>query len=193
LLEGDPTATRDFLLLYLAPLLSWLRGKRRAAPPDLVQQAVNDALLDLCRRPGTFDPQRDPDLFRFLRRAASCDLSNALSAERRRTRKEILVGVVEDGPHAGNEEEEADPVRLLMARESQQSLARLRDHLERTLPERDRGVLRLLLDGERRTAAYARALGLQGEPSEFRREVKRAKDRVQKHLRREGQRHGRPT
>jgi hypothetical protein len=53
--------------------------------------------------------------------------------------------------------------------------------------EVDRRVLRLMVDGERRTAVFAAVLGLDGQPAEAqRREVKRAKDRIKKRLERAG-------
>jgi hypothetical protein len=56
------------------------------------------------------------------------------------------------------------------------------------LTDRDLAVLALLRDGERKTAAYARVLGIADRPiEEQRRIVKREKDRLQKRLARAAQ------
>ena len=59
--------------------------------------------------------------------------------------------------------------------------------MQRLLDPRDRQILALRLQGERRTEAFAEILGLSYLPIEAqRREVKRAKDRIDKILRRHG-------
>jgi hypothetical protein len=51
--------------------------------------------------------------------------------------------------------------------------------------------MELMLDGERKTSAYALALGLKGLPAHEReREVKKVKDRLKKRLARGVPRHG---
>jgi RNA polymerase sigma factor (sigma-70 family) len=192
LLDNDPTATSDLIRLCLEPLLAHLGERFPDVPCDLREQAAHDALIALCRRPTSFDPERDPDLLRYLRRSAEGDLLNALRSERSRRSREILVAVVEDRPCDGNEEEEDDPVVRLMACERQQEIAGLLDQLEESLAEGDRCVLRLLREGEARTEVFAEALGLVHLSRQAQqRAVKQAKDRVKKHLRREGARHAR--
>jgi hypothetical protein len=192
LMDADPAATRDLIHLYLEPLLDHINGRFPAVAAELRQQAVHDALLALCHNPHSYDPTRDPDLFRYLRRSAEGDLFNALRTERSRRRREILVGLVEDRPTDGNGEED-DPPHRMMAEEHQRWLRELFDRLEATLPAADRCVLRLLRQGESRTDVFAEALGAGHLCLEDRRRaVKQAKDRVKKHLRREGIRHERP-
>jgi RNA polymerase sigma-70 factor (ECF subfamily) len=194
LVAGDPTAPRDLIRLYLDPLIDWLKRRFPSTPADLCQQAVNEALVNLCQQPGTFDPECDPDLFRYLCRSARGDLLNALRLEKRRRKKEILVAVVELDPVEGNEEREDDPVHRLLAREERRQIDDLFAHLEQSLPEADRPVLRLFLVGETHTEAFAQVLKLADRPvAEQRQVVKRAKDRVLKHVQREGRRYAQST
>jgi RNA polymerase sigma-70 factor, ECF subfamily len=89
-----------------------------------------------------------------------------------------VSAAVELDPTAGN----------ILQQEETGALQRQQEGMMQRLSDpRDRQILALRLQGERRTEAFAEILGLSDLPIEAqRREVKRAKDRIDKILRRHG-------
>jgi len=88
------------------------------------------------------------------------------------------TSIVELDPVAGN---------LLQQEESAQLHQQEEDCMNLLQDPQDQQILALRLRGERRTVAFAAILGISHLPIEFqRREVKRAKDRIDKLLRRKG-------
>lgn len=187
LLAGDPTAPADLAAAYLDPLTAWLAARNPGlGDPHLCATAAEDALLALIKRPASYDPAR-LSLAGYLRMAAQGDLRNLLRAERRHAARRVALDAVELSPVAGKHlwDASGDPARLVEegaggdAPERPPSLPGL-------TPEEAR-VLALLHDGERKTVAYALALGCGHLPvAEQRKEVKRVKDRLQKRLQRAG-------
>jgi hypothetical protein len=76
----------------------------------------------------------------------------------------------------------------LLQEEENEQLHRQQEEMMSLLQDpKDRQILVLRLQGERRTGAFAEILGISHLPIETqRREVKRAKDRIDKTLRRQG-------
>jgi DNA-directed RNA polymerase specialized sigma24 family protein len=187
LCDQDSTTPADVCQAYLGPLLAWLESRSRHADPHLLQTAAQDALLAYVQRPQAYDPAR-LDLGAYLRMAARRDLLNLLCKERRHHRGRIPWGAVEEDEDGGNliGREEEPLVGLERAEEAEAWCQFLRQVAE-GFTEGERGVLGLLLAGERRTAAYAAVVGCGGLPGdEQEREVKRVKDRVKKRLERGG-------
>src|SRR5437667_7528373 len=83
LLESDPTAPNDLAEALLEPLMLWLSERHRHTHPDLIAQAADDALLNLFRKPSSYDPEKG-SLEGYLRMSAEGDLRNLLARERRR-------------------------------------------------------------------------------------------------------------
>jgi hypothetical protein len=181
----DPTAPADVCRAYFVPVLAWLEARSRHTDPHLLQTAAEDALLAYAQRPRAYDPAR-LDLDAYLRMAAHRDLLNLQSKERRRRRRAVPWNVVEEGEGGGNliGREEEPLAGLERAEDAEEWRRALRQVAER-LTEVERRVLDLLLAGERRTAAYAAAIGCGDLPGdEQERAVKRYKDRVKKRLER---------
>jgi hypothetical protein len=182
LVHGDIVAPAEAAETLLAPLVRRLRGKHPGlADPQLVDQAVATALMSYFRQPAQFDPAR-ATLFHFLLLAADRDLRNELAKLRRRREKEAAFAV-ELARQAGNEITEGCEAK------SQAATVELSRRMSRMVSlfgdTRDRAMARLILDGERSTAAYAALLGLHERPvEEQRREVKRHKDRIKQRWRR---------
>lgn len=194
LLAGDTTASLDLVEAYGPRLLARLRGRWRTTAPELCEEAVFEALFGYLRAPEAYDPARGP-LGHYLFWSAHRDLQNLREREnRQRPPATISLDRVEldaAGWKGSLGDRLADP---------QAAPERWLDELDPALlagivaalpAEQDRRVLQLLAEGERRTEAFAAALGLAERPlSEQRRVVKRAKDRVlkrvQRQLRREG-------
>jgi RNA polymerase sigma-70 factor (ECF subfamily) len=123
-------------------------------------------------------------LDRFLANAAWCNIANLLRGEQRRKAKEKRSlelndeKVVELHPAMGN------PLQN-ESQDRQQQLDELRRSLENPV---DRRILELRAMGERRTEQFAKVLGILHLPvDQQRREVKRAKDRIDKVMRRHKQ------
>jgi RNA polymerase sigma-70 factor (ECF subfamily) len=186
LCNGDRTASEELAELMLEPLVDALARRFPRTDGQTVWDGVVDALLDYCARPHQFDEGRGVPLGRFLLMASRRNVTNLLRGEaRRRAREETAHGnasaAVEVDSPAGN---------ILQQEESRELQRQQEGMMEQLSDQRDRQILALRLHGERRTEAFAEILGIAHLPIEAqRREVKRAKDRIDKILRRHG---GRP-
>lgn len=189
LLTGDPTAPSDLAVAYLDWLADWLTGLNPRLDPDLCTTAAEDAILALIKNPASYQPGRRA-LEAYLRMSASGDLKNLLRSESRHARRRAQLEAVEVSPTAGKYlwDEEADPARLLERKEDEEAAAeysRLPAVIEANLTQEEAGVIELMQLGERKTAAYAAALGITHLPFDAQqREVKRVKDRLKKRLER---------
>jgi len=181
LLNGDRVASEELAELLLERLVCEVAGRFRGTDPQLVSDAVTDALLDYCARPSGFDPSQGIPLSRFLAHAARRNVSNLLRGERRRKTREEKWGEslaekdVELGASVGN------PIQN-EAQIQQQRLGGLAQALKDPV---DKKIFQLRTQGERRTSEFAKVMGVAHLPkAEQRREVKRAKDRIEKLLQR---------
>jgi RNA polymerase sigma factor (sigma-70 family) len=187
---GDAVAPADLVAAYLPLVCRRLRELFPGVRDDmLLQDAACDALLGYAQSPARHDPTKLP-LFDYLVMAARGDLLNALERVRGRHAREIALTDVAESVLARNDSREGEGTTAL---ERQEEAAWRHQFLERVwetvTDPRDRAVVRLLWDGERKTAAYAAVLGIQDRPrSEQERIVKRSKDRLKKLLKRLGDR-----
>ena len=183
LCDGDRTASEELAELILEPLVDAVSRRLPHHDEQTIWDGVVDALLDYCARPHQFDEARRVPLDRFLRMASQHNVMNLLRGEaRRRTREETahsnVSAAVELDPTAGN---------ILQQEEARGLQRRQEGMMQRLSDPRDRQILALRLQGERRTEAFAEILGISYLPIEAqRREVKRTKDRIDKILRRHG-------
>jgi RNA polymerase sigma-70 factor, ECF subfamily len=185
LCDGDRTASEELAELILEPLVDSISRRFPRSDKQTVWDGVVDALLDYCARPHQFDEGRKVPLDRFLRMASRRNVMNLLRGEaRRRAREETahsnVSAAVELDPAAGN----------ILQQEETRELQRQQEGMMKRLSDpRDQQILALRLQGERRTEAFADILGISHLPIEAqRRGVKRAKDRIDKILRRHGDR-----
>lgn len=182
LLAGDRTASEEVVRLLHASLIQEVTAQFRQADPHSIWDGVIDAILDYCARPQQFDTERGVSLKRFLRLAARRNVMNILRGEQRRKVREEAArhawapSSVELDPAAGN----------LLQKEETTQRQRQQTALTNALQNpHDQRLLALRLQGVRRTEAFAEILGITHLPIETqRREVKRAKDRIDKMLRR---------
>jgi hypothetical protein len=184
LVAGDETTSRELCQLLLEPLVQRVAGCfQRGTDEHHIHTAVADVLLKYIADPSRFDPEAGAPLDRFLQLAAQRDVLNLLRGDiRRRTREQKAAasrpeGNVELDPVAGNIFQEELARRQ---RENARLLALLDDPV-------DRAILELRLQGVKDSAAYARALGITHlPPTEQRRRVHRAKNRIIAFFRRRG-------
>lgn len=191
LLANDPTASSELAEGFLTPLIHWLQKQNRRIAPELVCQAAEDAILNLIRKPSTFDPGKNLTLEKYLRMSAQGDLRNVLAKEKRKQGQEISWNVVElsdqRGKYLGKED---DPSLPLQVAEKMEELGQVVSaQIRQGLTEPELRVLDLMLQGERRTIRFAEAYGIAHlEPADQKRQIKRVKDKLQKRLDRKGKR-----
>lgn len=182
LLNNDPLASADLAERYLDALAGWLQRRNPGVgDPHLCTVAAGEAILALIKAPRSYDPARR-SLEGYLRMSAQGDLLNLLRAERRHTDRRASLDAVELSSVVGKQlwDVSGDPARIV-EREAEVLVAQ-----PPTVPgltPQEEQVLVLMQQGERKTVAYARLLGLDRLPVvEQRQEVKRVKDRLQKRL-----------
>jgi len=189
--SGEPTASAEAAERFLEPLTNrLLRSRRDIRDPQLVEQAVIDAVFSYIMRPQQYDPGRS-SLEGYLYRSAVGDLKNELARDRRHSLRAVSI---DGGPPAVElslvdrntsvEEEALD--RLGAGLPAGLDRAAALQLIGQELPDPgDRRLLQLMLDGERRTAVYSGELGIMTRPpGEQRNIVKRHKDRIKVRLRR---------
>lgn len=186
--SDDPVAPSDLAELFLDPLSNWLDDHNPPIDSQMCATAAEDAILALIKNPATYKPERQT-LEVYLRISASGDLKNLLRTEQRHRERRADWESVELSPVVGKylQDPSEDPSVVLEEREEAAeartvALAVL-DGVRQELDQESSIVLDLLLADQRKTAVYARALGLDDEPpAEQERLVKRAKDRVKKRI-----------
>ena len=175
LLAGSRTASEEIAAMLLAPLTRELRHDFPNFDPASVCDGVTDAILDYSANPTSFHSQRGIRLDRFLRKNAWRNVANILRGEKRRRQREQtaaeMAPVVELHPAAGNLLQDEIAKRQ---RKQQQALDSLYSPIDKRVQELRQG-------GERRTEEFAKVLGISHlSAADKRREVKKAKDRIDK-------------
>ena len=171
-LVEDPDAAAEFAALVLPLLVAGLADRNRGTHPDDVATAAGDAVLAFLKRPGAYDPDRLP-LANYLSFIAKRRLQNQWTAERRHHAGRIPWDSVELDAAGRNHEGDDSPAL------DGPELAAVRSQFT----DGERRVFELMRDGERRTEAFADALGVAGDPDAAV-HVKRAKDRIKARLKR---------
>ena len=171
-LVEDPDAAAEFAALVLPLLVAGLADRNRGTHPDDVATAAGDAVLAFLKRPGAYDPDRLP-LANYLSFIAKRRLQNQWTAERRHHAGRIPWDSVELDAAGRNHEGDDSPAL------DGPELAAVRSQFT----DGERRVFELMRDGERRTEAFADALGVAGDPDAAV-HVKRAKDRILARLKR---------
>jgi RNA polymerase sigma-70 factor, ECF subfamily len=182
LLAGDVTAPARIAEAFMPPLVERTGvGFGSLGDPHLVATAVEDALISYFERPGQYDPTR-LDLFGYLYMSARGDLLNMVSKSRREPAV-LRLGDVELAPDS--QEQTIDlPDDTNVEDEVLLRLSSVWQQLVALFPQpKDQEMVRLLIDRERDTEAYATVLGILEWPEDERaREVKRHKDRLKKRI-----------
>jgi hypothetical protein len=189
LFDGDPVASADLASSYLNPLIAQLSKQNRVAD-DLIEEAAEEALVSLIKNPGSFNASRnksDRPLFAYLLMSARRDLQNLLARENRRRCRFVRLESVEHSPDGGKYlSRHDDPsAALMLQEEAEQASRRLLPGVRDGLNDGELAALELLLQGERKTALYARALRIEHLPKkEQAAQVKRVKDKLNRRLER---------
>lgn len=181
-LSGDRSVSAELFVRLHAPISRTIFGRFRGSGliwEDAADLAT-DAMVSYLDRPQLFDPAR-ASLFTYLVLIANGDALNLL--RNRVAEQRNFARLVELSGLDGNIVHDDESRRLEAAK-------LLREHLDEIAETAmDRSVLRLMLEGEQDTPAYAAAMQI-GHLSEAeqRRMVKQARDKIEKRLRRLGER-----
>ncbi len=182
LLLGDRTASEEVASQLLAPLTLQVSRKFPFTDEQIIFDGVTDAILDYCEKPQKFDATRGIPIDGFLHMAARKNVSNLLRGENRRKAREGRYGQasletsVELSGSAGNLLKRDKKIRVRPS--LGEAMAILKN-------KKDQQIHKLRLQGERSTRVFAQILGIDHLPTEVqRRQVKQAKDRIDKLLER---------
>lgn len=184
LLAGEPTAPVDLFECHAASLTRQLAARFPTTDPDLIHDAVVTALLDVAEHPERYDSSRR-SFGGYLHMVAQGDLLNLLEKQRRRRAHETDDDPVELAERGRNILSGGiDPVATrVMDQDAVAALTEQAMGVART--EEEQIVMRLMLDGEKATEAFAEALGLEALSTAAQRaHVFGVKDRLTKRLRR---------
>ena len=183
LVAGDKTAPDECVVRWLPELIRKLSARNSAVAVrdgQIIAAAALDALFDYTLNPHKYDPERS-GLGYYLSNAAQRDLINALAREKTQRRDASCIHAVELFLSDGNKFEEEIVEKVDAASLMELVMEEITDPL-------DRHMLALMLQGERATPAYAKALGIDHlSEDEQKATVKRHKDRISKRLERLGE------
>lgn len=179
-LAGDPVAPVDVFKAWMDPIANALRSDLRCSDDEAYDSGV-DAVLAYLEEPGKYDRGKgrlSSYVMDIAKKRAIDRLRTRTAAERRDNRYAAAV-----------ELRTVNPKDVL---EAAVEARKLWQKVENAVPdERDRRMLKLILEGERSTDAFAEALELGVlSPLAQRRLVKQHRDRLMKVLERLGTRLG---
>jgi hypothetical protein len=193
-LARDPVAFSQLAEWLYASLVrdTGVRARGRAGKAVdvmLIEESVGEALLDYNDAPERYDPHQ-ATLHSYLVMVAYRDFQNALSKELRHVHRQTAMGG--DGHADMDVPDGRGELEDLLNRISAEEWWSL---VEGTFSDAtDRQLVIMLANGVRSTESYARVLGITGLPGEEQaREVKKAKDRLLKRLKRLGESHDERT
>jgi hypothetical protein len=187
LLAGDEIVSAELFDRYMDPLAVKLlhrHSKIANYDKDLILDAVTDALFDYISHPEIYKPDLK-SLKNFLYMAASGDLLNKWRRVKHTAHLETSLDQrVELGQEIGNDT--VDKVTGMSQVLARIATAELWQQVREVVPEEEfQQVLTLMIEGVRKTSAYAQVLGITELPEVVqRRQVKQVKDRLKKRLQR---------
>ncbi len=190
ILQDDPTAFSELCERALPHLVSFLRAQFPNNEAHLHEMMAIDCLLEFQGRPGQYDPGR-LSLFAYLRMASRRDMLNAIDKKRRRDQRLFAL----DDPTVylrlteQDQVQETDDLQDWLQQHTDFSVAEILESLNEELTAEDRQILMLVIEGVRESKRFAETMEITHlSEQDQRREVKRAKDRLAKKLRRFGKR-----
>ncbi len=193
LVAGDPTAPPDIAVAYLVPLILSLSAKNPTLPDDLCQEAAEKAIVDLIKKPLSYNRNRRKRLFGYLKMSAQGDLQTLWQKEKRhRENRESVELSLLDGNYVRGQ---TDPSVVMQLREEAEiARAEILPVVKKGLPEAELRVLELHLAGEKKTAVLAEAYGISDLPEEEQRgQIYRLMDKLKKRIDRAREGHGKPS
>jgi hypothetical protein len=182
--SGDPTAPDDLAVAMIQPLYHWLRRKNRGLHAHLIEEAVDEALINLIKNPVTYDANK-LSLESYLRMSAHADLLNILAKEERHHTNRLPFSVVELSPDPRKYIGQADGSLNSDIDDTAGKARRIAEKVRQGLTAAEGKVLDLWLRGEKKTAVFAHAYGVTDRPAdEQRRIIKKVKDKLKQRAKR---------
>ncbi len=190
IVQEDPIAFAELCEKALDHLVLFLRAQFPQQSSHQQEQTAIDCLLSYQRRPAQFNPKK-LSLLAFLRMAARYDMMNAIDKHRRHSQR---ITSLDDpttllrlpGDDTLNEHIAFDE---WLHEHTDLSFQEILELLDAELDEEEKQMMFLMMEGVRESRPYAELLGFtDDDDASQRKEVKRAKDRLNKKLRRFGQR-----
>lgn len=190
IVQEDPIAFAELCEKALDHLVLFLRTQFPQQSSHQQEQTAIDCLLNYRRRPEQFDPKK-LSLLAFLRMASRYDMMNAIDKHRRHSQR--MTSLDDPTTHlrlpGDNTLNEHIAFDEWLHEHTDLSFQEILALLDSELDEEEKQLIFLMMEGVRESAPYAELLGIAGEDElSQRQEVKRAKDRLNKKLRRFGQR-----
>lgn len=179
LIDGDQSVSNTLCELLLDLLSVALNRKFPQIDEDILSDCITDSIIEYLKLPSKFDPSKGPSLDSFLLMASIRNVqdfskkSATYSKKRDEYREFLQIFVAEDGRESniGLEEEEF----LKMKSELLSILQAPADQM----------FFEAQLNGDKDIGVYAQILGLKNSSKETQKvEVKRARDRISKVLKR---------
>jgi len=191
ILRREPTAFAELCELALPHLVTFLQRLYNTAELHLCEQAAIDCLLSYQANPTQYHPDQLA-LWPFLRMAAKADMLNLIDKQNRHNRHFVAL----DEPAIQPQLSEPDMTQEIFALDEwlQQHTQRSRQEIMAFLAEElslvDKQFLLLMTEGVRESHRYAQVMNiLHLDAAAQQSEVKRAKDRLIKKVRRFAQSH----
>ena len=186
LVDGDVAAPAEIANVFIDGLIKWLIDNNSSKiPEDLCVEAAGDAWEALVKNPASFKPEQGKRLGQYLCMSAQGDLRNRLSKEGRRREKslEVVQLSAKDGKYLETEDDPSLPLRIQEeAEQAEQGRLRI---MGDGLSEAESRVYDLIMRGERKTAAFAQALGIDHLPKKEKTDVvNRVKNKIKKRINR---------
>ena len=178
--DGDCAAQGPFMVEAVRAVAAALARSYPHIDETIRHDAAIDAILKLIERPERFDLSRGVALEAFLFKVAVNRLLNLCRGEQRLKRRERAAA---DPNHAEPSLRHVakDPLEVYIAGEQLQRCLAMLDNPQEV------AFVKLLADGEQDARRLIQALGLEHLPAEqWRRELKRARDRIRIKLKRKG-------
>lgn len=188
ILTGEATAFAELCEIALPHLVEFLRSGFPRVDSHQHEMIAIDTLLSYHAKPTRYDPTQLP-LFAYLRMAARGDLLNAIDKKQRQERPLQNIDAPHIQPHLPQQELLTETGQLDEWLQEHTTLSRLAimRALENELDAVDQEILLLMLEGVRDSEQYAVVMNIsQLDNQSQRAEIKRAKDRLNKKLRRFG-------
>ena len=188
ILDKDATAFAELCEIALPYLVNFLQSNFPKFDAHLREMVVIDFLLSYQSQPQQYDPDQ-LSLFAYFRMAVRGDTLNAIDKQNRQEKRLLNI-------EAFSVQEKLPPQDLLtdsgkleewLQEHTQLNKKEIINRLASNLDNEDEQILLLMLEGERDSGKYASAMGITHlDINQQRAEVKRAKDRLAKKLRRFG-------
>jgi hypothetical protein len=186
LVDGDVTAPAEIATVFIDGLIKLLIDRNSwRVPEELCVEAAEDAWIALVKNPGSFKAEKGKRLGDYLCMSAQGDLRNRLRDEGRKRGKNLEAVQLSVNERKCLDTTDDPSLRLRIQEEVEQVREWVIPIASDGLSDGESRVLDLIIQGERKTTVYAKALGIDHLPKkEKTAEVNRVKNKIKKRIKR---------